>query len=186
MRKSLIVLAGLSIVLSCLVASERLAPDKFEKFQNPPSQPRTATLAAQKEKMKVIRKLKVRVTAYYGPKHNQKEYVLGSYKRDVRMNGAGKETRSGTKPRIGTAAADWRILGKGTKFRIPKCAEVLGKRKLTPTSKIIFTVEDTGSGVKGRHVDIFTGFGDHGRKLAENFNNKRSRYVIEIVKRQLR
>lgn len=95
------------------------------------------------------------------------------------MNGAGKETRSGTVPDIGTAAADWKVLKKGTKFRILDCDILLGRDNPIPVSDVIFRVEDTGGGVKGNHVDIFTGFGDHGCEIAVNFACRR--YVIEVV-----
>jgi 3D (Asp-Asp-Asp) domain-containing protein len=131
---------------------------------------------------KVIKRMNVRVTAYYGPLRGQKKYVLGSFKKDVRMNGAGKTTRSGTAPRISTAAADWRVLPPGTQFRIIGCPVQLGTNYPQPTSNLIFEVEDTGSAVKGRHIDIFTGFGDYGRETAEKINNGRKHYVIELIK----
>jgi 3D (Asp-Asp-Asp) domain-containing protein len=175
-----VVLAALSIVLSCIVclgANKQLAEATYEKPKAPNSAP---AKEAERGVEKVIRTMRVKVTAYYGPVPGQKEYVLGSYKKDVRMNGAGVETRSGTFPEIGTAAADWRILKKGTKFRIRKCNGTLGASTPKPVNEIIFTVEDTGGAIKGRHVDIFTGHGDLGRRLAENFDS--GSYTIEVVK----
>jgi len=121
----------------------------------------------------------MKVTAYYGPKPGQTRYAHGSLRKDIRVNGAGKETRSGTVPAIGTAVADWRVLRRGVKFRIVDCDVSLGEKNLKPVSEIIFTVEDTGGGVKGHHVDIFTGFGNEGCETAVNFGSRR--YVIEVV-----
>jgi hypothetical protein len=89
--------------------------------------------------VKVVKRLWVRVTAYYGPQKGQRRYVHGSYRKDIRINGAGKETRAGTVPDIGTAAADWKVLPKGTKFRIIGCNAVLGPNGKR-VSDIIFTV----------------------------------------------
>lgn len=123
----------------------------------------------------------VRVTAYYGPLRGQKRYALGSFKKDVRMNGAGKITRSGTAPGIGTVASDWKVLPRGTKFRIPGCPVALGAASPKQASNLIFEVQDTGGAVKGRHVDIFAGFGDYGLETAAKINNGKSHYQIEIT-----
>ena len=134
----------------------------------------------QKAKMKVIKKVPVKVTMYYGPERGQARYVRGSYAKDVQLNGAGIETRSGTKPDIGTAAADWQVLKKGTKFRLLECDDIfLGEYHHIPARDIIFEVQDTGSAVKGRHIDLFVGKGDHGRSIAEKFGTRRM--VIEVI-----
>ena len=52
-----------------------------------------------------------------------------------------QRTKSGTKPRSNnTIAADWSVLPAGTKVYI---------------DGICYTVEDTGSAVKGQHIDIY-------------------------------
>jgi 3D (Asp-Asp-Asp) domain-containing protein len=174
-KAACIVVVSCSLV--CSAVSERLANASYEK---PKSPPRPAGPTKQKPKIKVLKRLNMKVTAYYGPKPGQIKYAHGSLRKDIRVNGAGKETRSGTVPKIGTAAADWRVLRRGVKFRVVDCDDVmLGEKNLKPVSDIIFTVEDTGGGVKGNHVDIFTGFGNEGCETAVNFGSRR--YVIEVV-----
>jgi 3D (Asp-Asp-Asp) domain-containing protein len=132
--------------------------------------------------IRVVERFQVRVTFYYGPRKNQRRYIHGSYRREVRINGKGEETRSGRAPDIGTAAADWKILPRGTRFRIVGCNAILGANN-ERASDIIFTVWDTGGGVKRKHVDIFAGFGDPGRKIAENFGRQnKDHFVIEVVR----
>jgi 3D (Asp-Asp-Asp) domain-containing protein len=169
-----IVIVSLSLV--CSAVSERLANASYEnpKLPSPP-----AGAIEKKQKIRVLKRMHMKVTAYYGPKPGQIRYAHGSLRKDIRVNGAGKETRSGTVPVIGTAAADWRVLRRGVKFRIIDCDVLLGEKNLKPVSGIIFTVEDTGGGVKGNHVDIFTGFGNEGCETAVNFGSRR--YVIEVV-----
>jgi 3D (Asp-Asp-Asp) domain-containing protein len=160
----------LSLISTTFLAGN-LAEAIYEKPKPPIPPPGT---------IRVVKKMQVRVTAYYGPRKGQTGYAHGSYKKDVRVNGQGKEPRSGTVPNIGTAAADWRILKRGTKFRLPECDDILlGTDRKIPVRDIIFEVQDTGSGVKGRHVDLFTGFGDHGRKIAEKVGSRKM--TIEVV-----
>jgi len=166
-KKILCIFIGLVVSLS----AEETVSAPFEKSQ---------AIAALSAEIKVIKKIRVNVTMYYGPEPGQERYVCGSYEKDVRLNGKGKETRLGKKPEIGTAAADWQIFKPGTKFRIADCDDVfLGISSQTPARDIIFEVQDTGSGVKGHHVDLFVGWGDHGRKIAENFG--RRKMIIEVV-----
>lgn len=164
------------IVLFLIVSTfltNNLAFASLEKPKPPISPPGT---------IQVVERMEVRVTFYYGPKKNQRRYIHGSYQREVRINGSGKETRAGTVPDIGTAAADWRVFPKGTKFRIVNCDACVGSDSPKLVSDIIFTVWDTGGGVKQKHVDIFVGFGDQGRKTAENFGRQdKEKYIIEVV-----
>ena len=172
MRKTANVIV-LSLTITFLAVSGKLADASYQKPKLPIPPPGTV------KNVKVIRRMNVYVTAYYGPRLGQPKYAHGSFKKDVRINGAGKETRSGTIPTIGTAAADWSVLKKGTKFRIIGCDVPLGQENPKPLSDIIFTVEDTGGGVKGKHVDIFTGHGEHACKVASNFDCRK--YMIEVV-----
>lgn len=183
MRKRKIVFLLIATVLFCFASREQLASASYEKPKS--FLPEKIDVEKESARFRVLKKVSVRLTAYYGPRTGQKKYVLGSYRKDVRMNGAGKETRSGTVPDIGTVAADWRIFPPGTKLRILDCDVALGEGSSRQVSEIIFTVEDTGGAVKNRHVDIFTGFGDHGRKMAEKINDLQKRkFVIEVVECQ--
>jgi len=181
LRKRKTVFVAISIVLSCFAASDQLANASYPK-PRPPVPPPESESGKTSAKVKVIKRMPVRLTAYYGPLRNQEKYVYGSYKKDVRVNGSGKITRSGKIPAVGMAAADWRVLPRGTKLRIPQCDVPLGTDFPKPASEIIFEVEDTGSAVKNRHIDIFAGFGDKGRKLAEKINDLQpKKFVIEVV-----
>jgi len=111
----------------------------------------------------VIRKhlgvaVKVKATGYFGPKRedytSKKEYL-----RDCRINGKGKETNSGTAPKIGTIAADKRFYKFGTKVFIPEI-------------NLIGTIEDIGSKIKGPHrIDIFCGHGKRAKKIAKTWGD---------------
>ncbi len=106
----------------------------------------------------VVKKMKVTATAYYGPRRNQPRYRHGTYRKEVRMNGAGKKTALGTAPRIGIVAADFSLFKPGTKLLIEDPLD--GEEK-------IFTVEDTGKKVTGKKIDLFVGFGMSGLEAAE-------------------
>jgi 3D (Asp-Asp-Asp) domain-containing protein len=106
---------------------------------------------------KTIRR--VSCTAYYAPLPKQKKYALGNYSRDVRMNGRGVETSSGTKPEIGTIAADPAHYKRGTLLIVPGYG--------------IGVVEDTGSVIKGKkRLDLFMGKGDDGLESALDWGCK--------------
>ncbi len=108
--------------------------------------------------------LKMTVTAYYKPLPNQKKYVKGSYKKDVKMNGSGKKTSSGSVPEEGTLAADKLIFPEGTVFHVPG----FGRG----------TAKDTGGKIKGRRLDLFMGEGDAGREKAVAWGNKKIKVLI--------
>jgi 3D (Asp-Asp-Asp) domain-containing protein len=174
--RKIVIAVLLPITVIFFGASSNLVDASYEKPKPPLSLPGTIKHEPQ---WKVVKRLNVYVTAYYGPRRGQSKYAHGSFKKDVRINGAGKETRSGKFPEIGFAAADWKVLKKGTKFRILSCNVLLGQETPKPVSDMIFTVEDTGGGVKGKHVDIFTGFGDAGCVIAAKFDCRR--YAVEVV-----
>lgn len=118
--------------------------------------PSPATVKEQKvvEKYVPVKKVRGYGTGYFGPRRedysSRKEYLKA-----VRMNGEGKETWSGTAPRIGTLAADISFYPIGTIIFIPEI-NFWGR------------VEDIGPMVKGKkHIDFFCG---HGRK-AERIAN---------------
>jgi 3D (Asp-Asp-Asp) domain-containing protein len=73
-------------------------------------------------------------------------------------------TRSGERTRVGTVAADPRVLPIGTVLRIYP-------------HRRTYTVTDTGSGVKGRKLDIYM----PSCRKARAFGRRRIR--VEIVKR---
>lgn len=75
------------------------------------------------------------------------------------MNGKGEETKSGTRPRIGTIAADIDEYPFGTIIFIPEI-------------NLLATVEDIGPKVKGRrHIDIFCGHGKKAERIAKTWSN---------------
>lgn len=110
----------------------------------------------KKTKFVVIKKVKGYGTGYFGPKRGDYE-TEEEYLEAVAMNGAGKKTSSGTKPRAKrTIAADTRFYPLGTIIFIPE-KNIMGK------------VEDEGSAVKGKkHIDIFCGYGRKAKRLADN------------------
>ncbi len=72
-------------------------------------------------------------------------------------------TQSGTKARTGIVAADPRVLPVGTVLKV-----------IDGSASGIYTVMDTGSAVKGRHIDIFIPNCD----VAERFGAKTVRVRI--------
>lgn len=115
----------------------------------PPPAPKV-TPKAQYEIVKVIKN--ARITWYFGPirseYRNKKEYL-----KDVKINGKGELTSSGTKPTVGTVSADPQYK-PGTKIFF-KEINFLG------------TIEDTGSKIKGKNrFDLFCGHGKKAKKIA--------------------
>lgn len=111
--------------------------------------------------------VKVKATGYFGPElgdyKSKKEYL-----RDCQMNGKGKETNSGTAPKIGTIAADKKFYRFGTKVFIPEI-------------NLVGTIEDIGSKIKGPHrIDIFCGHGKRAKKIAETWGGGTSVTMIII------
>ncbi len=101
--------------------------------------------------------VKLEVTAYYKPLPKQKKFVTGSYRREIRLNGSGT-TSTGKPVRIGYAAADPRIFPFGSVLAVPGHGRVI--------------VEDMGSRIKGKRLDIFVGVGDVGREKAMDWGKK--------------
>ena len=95
-------------------------------------------------------------TGYFGPL--RKDYKSKTaYLEAIKMNGEGKETKSGTKPKIGTIAADVSKYPFGTTIFIPEI-------------NFWGTVEDIGPKVKGKkHIDIFCGHGKKAEKIANSW-----------------
>lgn len=103
-----------------------------------------------------IKKVKGYGTGYFGPLREdyptRKEYIKA-----IKMNGKGVETSSGTKPRIGTIAADKSEYPYGTIIFIPEI-------------NLMATVEDTGPAVRGKkHIDIFCGHGKDAEEIAKTW-----------------
>jgi 3D (Asp-Asp-Asp) domain-containing protein len=110
----------------------------------------------KKEQFIIIKKVKGYGTGYFGPLEEdyatRKEYLAAT-----KINGEGRITRSGTKPRIGTIAADKGVYPFGTIIFVPEI-------------NLMVTVEDTGSKVKGaRHIDIFCGHGKNAERIANTW-----------------
>ncbi|MFZ2153678.1 MAG: 3D domain-containing protein [Candidatus Moraniibacteriota bacterium] len=114
-----------------------------------------------------IKEVKVVCTAYYGPSPDQDEFVTGSYRKEVRLNGSGKLTKSNTVPASGTIAADPKIFPIGTTLYIPGYG--LG------------VVEDTGKKIKGKRIDVFTGRGDAGLERAIAWGKRK--ITVKVIKK---
>lgn len=177
-RKRKILFATISIVLFCLALSGQPIPF-FKEKPEISSLPNDVEVDETKTKAKSAKQMTVLITAYYGPRPGQAKYFHGSFSKDVRINGAGKGTRSGKVPRIGTASANWKLLRRGTKFRILDCDIILNTKPPTPVKNIIFEVQDTGSKIKGKHIDIYVGESDTGRQNAEKIACRK--HLIEII-----
>lgn len=153
--------ALLILTLCALPSSTRaytdpyVQPQKEEKLQP----------GVKKPELIPIKQTTGHVTGYFGPK--KEDYKSrAKYHEAVAMNGAGDKTKSGTKPHIGTIAADLRVYPIGTMIFIPEM-KFLGK------------VEDTGSKIKGaRHIDIFCGHGKGAEKIAKNLGKKPVTLVV--------
>lgn len=107
-------------------------------------------------KLVPIKEIKGYGTGYFGP--IREEYATRrAYHKAITMNGEGKETKSGTRPKIGTIAADTRFYPLGTIIFIPEI-------------NLLATVEDIGSKIKGKkHVDIFCGHGKNAERIANTW-----------------
>lgn len=92
--------------------------------------------------------IKVLVTGYYTPKKGQDDYATGSYRGDMKLNG-GKKTFTGKVPKVGMAAVDPKLIPMGTQIYIPEL-------------DLKLVAEDTGGGIKGKRIDIYTGEGEWG------------------------
>lgn len=107
------------------------------------------------------------VSAYYKPVPGQSKYIQGSYSSDVRMNGQGVATTSGTAPHDGTVAADTSKFPFGTKLNIPGYGEG--------------TVEDTGSAIKGNRLDLYMGEGESALEKAIAWGKKKIEVEIKLA-----
>lgn len=117
------------------------------------------------------RLVNVEYTAYYGPKKGQRKYVK-NYAWDVKMNGSGKKTAYGTKPRFGIVATDPEVFPRGTKMLIVDPLDGVEK---------IFVAGDTGGAIIGKHIDIFTGFGDMGLIRAQKMMKTGNRMIVKVL-----
>jgi 3D (Asp-Asp-Asp) domain-containing protein len=123
---------------------------------------------------KILATLEVIPSGYYTPERGQPRYADGSYERDIVRNGWGNKTSTGVKPTKGkTVAADPSLLPSGTKVRL---------RGLPGT----YEVEDRGSAIKGKKIDIYTGRGYQGLKDAmalrkKDKKGKLIRLIVEVL-----
>jgi peptidoglycan hydrolase-like protein with peptidoglycan-binding domain len=94
------------------------------------------------------------ISAYYSPVPGQSRYATGTYEGDIRLNGGGVTTASGTKVADagGAFVAAPPCMPYGTVLQI----EGLGAHK----------VLDRGGAIKGSRLDIWMGYGDTGLKNA--------------------
>jgi len=155
------------ILAICLASATIATPQDAAKFF-----PRFRSVEENREKVasdvkrSPSKKVLVVATAYYRPLPNQTRYLCGSYEREIRMNGAGKETSSGERPERGTISADPRFLPRGTKISVPGYGPGI--------------VQDTGGAIKGNRIDLFCGEGDSA--LDEAIKWGKRRIVVEVSK----
>ncbi len=102
------------------------------------------------------------VTAYYTPEEDQDEYATGSFKGDVKLNGKGR-TFYGGEATVGTIAADPKFLLPGTAVFVPGYGMGI--------------VQDIGSAIKGRKIDLHMGKGEEALEKAIAWGEK----VLDIV-----
>jgi len=88
--------------------------------------------------------------------------IVTGYANGADGGAVGSMTASGTSTHWGTVAADWRLFPQGTRLTIEGFEDV------------IFTVEDTGSGVRGLIFDIW--FED--LSVAQAFGTQRRKVTI--------
>jgi len=113
-----------------------------------------------------VKKMEVITTAYYKPLANQSRYATGSFRGDIRLNGSGKITSSGKKPRAGiTVSADPRVLPMGTIICVPNFG--------------VGVVEDTGGSIKGNKLDLFMGEGEEALKKSISWGRKK--LTIDVI-----
>lgn len=117
-------------------------------------------------KMIVVERVDADITAYYKPLPDQDNFLTGSYKRDVRLNGRGV-TFSGERARIGHVAADPNVFPIGTLLKIPGYG--------------LAVVKDIGGSITGNRIDLFMGEGDEGLKKSIEWGRKD--ILIEVVRR---
>ena len=123
---------------------EEAAEERIEKRTDTSSQDRQKSIT-------------VLATAYYGPLPNQNNYATGSYRGDIKLNGTGT-TKSGKEVKVGHIAADWSVLPQGTKVYVPGYGNAV--------------VEDIGSAIKGRRIDVFMGYGERGLRKATRWGRR--------------
>jgi len=106
--------------------------------------------------------IKAVVTAYYTPEKKQGKYATGSFKGDVKLNGKGI-TFYGSRAVVGTIAADPKFLPPGTVVFVPGYGMGI--------------VQDIGSTIKGRKIDLYMGKGEEALEKAMAWGKK----VLNIV-----
>jgi len=121
----------------------------------------------------VVRIVTVKVTAYYGPEPGQDKYFHKTFEEECAVNGKGKITSSGTKPRIGTIATDQNVFPEGT--------ELLAVDPLDGLEKI-FTAEDKGRDIKGLHIDMFMGWGEEGYQRVKKMMRADNTITVKVLK----
>jgi len=108
-------------------------------------------------------KMKVVSTAYYKPEENQRVYAEGNYRAEVRMNGNGI-TYTETVAKIGTIAADPKVIPLGSVIYVPGYGRGI--------------VEDIGSAIKGKRIDLFMGEGEKALKRSLIWGKKEVEITI--------
>jgi 3D (Asp-Asp-Asp) domain-containing protein len=114
---------------------------------------------------KPSKKVVVKCTGYYKPRRDQKVFARKNYNSEIKLNGKGQRTSSGSIPKIGTIAADPKVFPVGTKIFVPGYGQGI--------------VEDTGSRIKGLKIDLFMGEGADGLRKATDWG--RRRLAVEVA-----
>lgn len=100
------------------------------------------------------------VSAYYSPLPGQKSYSTGSYIGDIRLNGSGVNTASGTS----TYDVDSLFLAAPSCFKFGTVLDLEGFGQLK--------VLDRGGSIKGNKLDIWLGFGQDALDEALKFGRQ--------------
>ncbi len=159
------------LIIAAVFCLPLVLPDLV--FANIPSEYRQRSHHAPKKKS--IKSVIGWMTHYYGPERGQRKYKHGSYKKEVRNCGTGKETASGTKPQAGkTISVNSDVFPYGSVLRITN---------LKTGKSFIGIAEDTGQTMQefddGSWIDRFTGHGDEG--LTATFVGGKQPVLIELL-----
>ncbi len=95
-------------------------------------------------------------------------YAAQWHKENNALNASGKPLV------VGAVAVDNRVINQGEQIKIPAVESVM--------DIVNFKAEDVGSGIKNRHIDIYTGEGNAARKLSYKVTG---RHQVCMVKNRL-
>lgn len=176
---SLAVIAGFFLLTPASVSNAKIPDSIYAPRPEIKRPPRWRVLEAHRD---------FTFTAYYSPEKGQPRYsykrkgVSRTYAEEIKLQGEGKETKLGTKPRLGTVAANLGKLKPFSRIRI--------RQKIDGEYRTIFIgrVEDTGEAMQKnpKQVDLYMGRNMQGLLRAERFGTKtghKDKLIIEVIER---